>query len=765
MNCFFCLLTLLFCTVINLAEGVFTDEVNVNDWSIRNVGSYNCILSTNKLDQLVFISDSKDKNSIISFVNKATGNIDHRFVLKDDLEDVILLKSNELIIKHNSTYFGGANLSIGFEAKMMQPLNYSSEWNIFSSCSTSNVTKFELENSQIALEDEVGGKKLVNLTLPDNFNQVNYIGGDLMTDLELIVSNAHHDTYLFLRMENNELVKKWFRDESISNANDFFFIDINTELMPSVTNEAINKNGTNCILSYWFRLKINYHRLLQFIKTSNYSPGQIVTNALTSELNFDMVIRPIEKKNVNFGLKQVLVVLTKNNQLKGLDLANFGETLWCIDVNELGDKSFLKMEWFNSRKELFIFTNNGFYIVYRLSNHLLPPVMIKEDRFTSNCEIKSFSKLESDNDLDGKFYIEHPASCHLNNRIIDVLDTNHVLETSFITYHDEFGVYGHISDADGNLKRTWQITVDQDIEKIVAFKQKNNNQIINQGVVMNNGDVLYKYLYPNMASYIVYNKVNMQISIHIIDTITGELLATNLHDKEHVDASLNVNIIFGEYWIIYSYFSLEPTAEQKINVVELYESLTPNERVSSPNEIFSKVKQIRKPVLKSLSFLFPEIIRKLSISTTKFGITTKAIILELENGQITFIPKTALDATKELQNEQTDAHISDNMTSFYTATIPINDFFVITHAKDFLFGDNSVLTTVDTSLESTSIVCNLGHDIFCTRIVASGQFDVMNFNFESYKLLITLLICVVLCLILKPKISRKLLKNFWLVRD
>lgn len=154
----------------------------------------------------------------------------------------------------------------------------------------------------------------------------------------------------------------------------------------------------------------------------------------------------------------------------------------------------------------------------------------------------------------------------------------------------------------------------------------------------------------------------------------------------------------------------------------------------------------------------------MSISKTTDDITTKAIVMELENGQITYIPKLLLNARGKPAEEMAKDKKKEFMATPYTPVIPINDNFIITHFRNLLPGSDSQLISIPTNLESTSIICDLGLDVFCTRITPSGQFDLMSPTFEKGKLLITIFVLLVITYFIRPSVSNKKLKSQWLIK-
>ena len=101
----------------------------------------------------------------------------------------------------------------------------------------------------------------------------------------------------------------------------------------------------------------------------------------------------------------------------------------------------------------------------------------------------------------------------------------------------------------------------------------------------------------------------------------------------------------------------------------------------------------------------------------------------------------------------------------YISAIPINDNAIITHKRRLLPTAKSQLASIPTELESTSIVCNLGHDLFCTRVSPSSQFDKLSPSFEKGKLVSTVFGLLLVCFFLRPSVDSKKLKTRWMVKD
>lgn len=751
------LFVLLIFHIIFFVEALYAGGSVTSNLTTGYIGSYDCVASNTNMDYLVVISDlGIEERSIVSFVNKTNGYLYDRLVLEGSIEDVMLFDSNNLIIKYNETEFATVNASNGFGIESDVGPHFSENLKFVSSCFDANVA-VEINGNLVTVEDKLQNRRLSNLVLPNDITDINYISTDFISKFEIMAVNKHNSSYVFLHLENDRLIPKWWRDESNSNPQDFCLINVDNI---SKSSQVISgRNGTNWILSYWVRLKSNLFKIMTFMKAYHFSIGKLLTEKLVFNSNLYWCDRSNKQNQEVFGPNRNLILFTRTNQLKMFDNIYPDRVVWCIDVCPMHNRSFLKMEWLPKNRELVLFSKDGFYIVYHFSDKVTLPVVIKEDTFGCNCEIASIKKYESNHDSEGKFYLNYSSKCAINDIVVDLFDTTQSVENTLFTKHNSSGIYGQRSDNEGALRQTWQISLDEDFERLIAFSSRSKILTISQSEITDSGKTLHKYLYPNLACYIVLDTVTLQLSVNIIDTVTGEILATKLHNKEHIDIDYDVNVEFGENWVIYSYFSLEPIPEQKLGIIELFE---PQEKIPK-NVKSNKLNVAGKPILRSSSFCFPEVITNIGTSSTKFDITIKALVLEIANGQMAFIPKPFLHTLRKREAGLNEMYRLE--TDISVGSILLKDYFIITKSDKFLFGNTSVLSTYSTDVESTSIVCDVGHDVFCTRLLPSGQYDTMKSDFKSTELIVSCLLCVLSCLFLKPMLETKISVNRWLVRS
>lgn len=723
----------------NIVSAIYVEEAFISDWQLESIGPYECILGNADHELLIVLSDY-DSKTLVSFVNETSGDLLFRQQLDFKAEDAMMANDgSQYVLKDSFGKFFAFDGSSGF------PLQDNMTNYQFASTCTPDLSNVRMTENSLKVIDGESQLELFHADLPDSFRSIEFLKTDYIGTLRVLYSTTDAK-YVFHSFVNGELQYEWYRDESINNITAHTFIDLPDAVLETISQElSAERKFSNIWEAYLFRAVSDWTRIKKLLKENHYSPGKILTKLMKFDSNISS-----DKLDVKFGLAKYLVVATSQGRIAALDLKN-GNEVWKFDS---GLQEILLLEWSAEEKEFLAFAKDGSYSFYSVNNASQP--VLRETGSLYDGKINSLSQLNF-NEYFVKFETGHKRIISLGN------DASNSTVKTFVTDHDSNGVHGYITEEDGNLKNTWQITVEQD-EEIVAFSGRESTSVVTLGHALGNRTVLYKYLYPNLASYAVLNVNTGYLYINLIDTVSGELLHTQFHDDK-VDGGLPINILFGEYWFSYSYFSTEPIPEQKLVVVELYESLEANQRVSNSSANYNPLQGVHKPQILSKSYFFPEVIRRMAISATKFGITSKAIILELENGQITYISKDILSARRVAESEMTNDDKKQFMAIPYVSTIPINDHFIITHSRSMLVGNNAQLVSIPTNLESTSIVCDIGFDVFCSKISPSGQFDIMSPSFEKGKLLATIIGLVVLCYFLRPSVEASKLKKLWLARD
>ena len=766
------LLSVSFC--IPVAYAVYSDEINKTDWQLEPLGEYRCVLPSEK-NNLLVLADYGSDSTLFSLVSGTTGDVISRLILPIKVNDAMLIpESNTLIIKpslepeevDDAPYLAYDSLS-GLQLSEFD----TSTIQFTSSCNPMDSENVKLSENSLQLLDTASNLPIFKIDLPDNFEEVKYLKTDNSNLLELVLKTSdmkyHYYSY---SSGGTHLKNSWVRDESLASVADYFFLEIKDHSLDTLEDEILLEKQNDDILSgYLFRLKRDIDRFSALLRRNQYMPWNIVSELLHLDSLDSVETELTHKQKLKFGLSKLLVVATKNGQLQAMDLSGQGKVVWTLST---GLSDVVSMFWDESSGKISVFSANGSYNVYSLSSELFPPSLHakNESEIDSNLRVVSVKSLKTIGIFIFKFENGSLKAIIPDPSNVPVDDLS---EPIFITDHTDKKISGHMLSLNTNngkslevdLLNTWEIEVDNANEEIVAFTPRDDEPIVNMGHILGNRTVLYKYTYPNLASYIVLNKSTGNMFVNLIDTVTGELYYSQRHVDEGIDRRFPIKMVFTENWLVYSYFSSVPLPEQRLTVIELFESLTPNERVSNNATDYNPLKNnVNKPVAISKSYLYPEIISNLGLSDTKFDITTRVLLIESERGQVAYVPKFVLSARRKEESKLSNDDKKEFMPIPYIPIIPINDYFTLSHSRELIMGPESKLVSSPTNLESTSFVCDIGHDIFCTRIMPSGQFDLMAPTFEKTKLVLTVLALVGVCIFLRPKVATKRLKLQWLSR-
>jgi len=763
------LLSALLCFWGTFVNAVYRDEAFNVDWQLSTIGDYRCTISDYaKENQLIILSDYSEIETLVTYINETNGNVLLRYTVPFKMSDAMLVPDSHQLILNVVGDSTKKYVSIDLDTGLIlddasNDLVQASDFSFESTCVANDYKILNKDGKpRLKVTDKTMGLPIFDIELPESFTDINYLSTDYSQNLQFIVGNGDSQfTYFNYTEGGKNLTNSWVRDESLVDIVDSTFFDLKDPSIDTIRKELTEERDIDDVITaYVFRVKNNFNRIRNYLKQHQYSPGRVITSFLKeNELMGNINEEKAYKRDLDFGLAKLLSVVTKNGRMAALHVSQQGKIIWNFNT---GLQNIVSINYTPLTDELVVINEKGSFVVFTSINEHIPPTLKNEGSFnlTTSSIITKTKKLDDEHNC---FFVSLENG---ENQIVSVDNMQPLNNASyFLTNHNSKEINGYILSEGNKLVDTWRITLNTN-EKIVAFASRTEDPVVNVGNVLGNRTVLYKYLYPNLVSYATINEEDRSLYINLIDTITGELLHSQKHTNEKVDINSPVNLVFGENWYVYSYLSAEPIPEQRITVVELYDSLESNVKKSDPNMQYSPLKgNINKPEVISKSYYFPEIIQDLELSSTKFSITSKAIIIKLANDQITFVPKFVLNARSKEEANMSDDDKKEFMASPYMSSIPINDNFIISHQRELIMGDDSKLVSSATNLESTTIVCEIGNDVFCSRIYPSGQFDVMSPSFEKFQLFGTIFIVIVIVYYLHPTVANKKLKILWMIKD
>jgi ER membrane protein complex subunit 1 len=140
----------------------------------------------------------------------------------------------------------------------------------------------------------------------------------------------------------------------------------------------------------------------------------------------------------------------------------------------------------------------------------------------------------------------------------------------------------------------------------------------------------------------------------------------------------------------------------------------------------------KRPYVIANSFAFPYSINGLGVTKTTNGITTREILVGLDD-KIHGISKWLLDPRRPIEPSSED---KEEALIPYKPIIDFDPKDSLTHQFDVLGCKHFV--AAPTGLESTSIVAAFGLDLFLTRRAPSKEFDLLSESFGRGTLLATM---------------------------
>ena len=324
----------------------------------------------------------------------------------------------------------------------------------------------------------------------------------------------------------------------------------------------------------------------------------------------------------------------------------------------------------------------------------------------------------------------------------------------------------------GKNEELWEMRPQPGHEIVSVTAPALNETVASIGKALGDRSVLYKYLNPNAVLVLAKNDAKREISLTLLDTISGMMLYSTTH--QDVDALQPISSVVSENWFAYSFTSdISPSSEASskghlLAVAELYESPIPNDRgplgiqtnysYSGPSA--SPVGFYRPHVISQV-FQIPEPVSHMSVTQTKQGITSRQLLLSLPlSKSIVAVPGPAIDARRVVGGDPTSLQQSEEGLTRYGPFIEFNPQWYLTHAWEVM-GVEKIIAS-PSYLESTSLLFAYGDlDIFGTRLAPSFGFDMLTASFNKIQLVLTVVALCIGVVVVRPLVTRKQVGMMW----
>lgn len=332
-----------------------------------------------------------------------------------------------------------------------------------------------------------------------------------------------------------------------------------------------------------------------------------------------------------------------------------------------------------------------------------------------------------------------------------ILFDNSLVSSQYLLETQENGLQGY-KLLDQELIPTWKLNVN---EALIAVS-RNGKQVSNAvGIPRYDRSVLHKFLNPNLIAALTSSE--SALGLTLLDGVLGRVYFEQIVSSDKV-AFDTAKIVQRDNWVVVSYVSQNDAPEQRIVVYDLFTDSTfaDNDKISSFDHLAVNVS--------SKSFIYPERIAALAVTDTKFGISTKSVLIFTEEGNLVEVPKHILNSRRIDDHKLTQNDFMDDfkMTP-YQPVIQKDASKVLNHKLKLRSDGSDQILVQPTELESTAVVCVVNSiNQFCSIVLPSLSYDILSASFPKMSLILTLIALLAAYLVSKSFVSTKKLQDKWL---
>ncbi|KAM0432212.1 hypothetical protein ACHAPT_004748 [Fusarium lateritium] len=322
-------------------------------------------------------------------------------------------------------------------------------------------------------------------------------------------------------------------------------------------------------------------------------------------------------------------------------------------------------------------------------------------------------------------------------------------------------------------EEVWQLQLFPGQTIVDIAKPSSHDPVASIGRVLADRRVSYKYLNPNTIVVAAANKAESSLSVQLIDTVSGQVLASSSYGG--VDSTKPISCTMAENWYACTFFgqyTLDDGTKRSIKgyqivVSDLYESSSPNDRGPLGDSVnFSSLKPVDTPTgpplpwVEEQSYVLSQPLDSLSVTQTRQGIANRQVLGYLpESHGIVGLSRQILDPRRPVGRDSTPAEKEAEGLIKYTPGIEIDPKSVVSHQRNVL-GVKGIVAS-PAVVESTSLVVAYGVDVFGTRVAPSGVFDILGNGFNKVTLMSTVVALLGGVLFLSPMVRRKQINRRW----
>ncbi|KDQ19878.1 hypothetical protein BOTBODRAFT_27299 [Botryobasidium botryosum FD-172 SS1] len=297
-------------------------------------------------------------------------------------------------------------------------------------------------------------------------------------------------------------------------------------------------------------------------------------------------------------------------------------------------------------------------------------------------------------------------------------------------------------------------------EEIMSVTKRDSGPVASFGKGMGDRTTLYKYLNPHLLAVTTAAVPDRhRCSVYLVDTVKGTIL---FHAQTSTKGrACDIRVAFTENWLVYQYYDdtlegVEAAKGYRVVSVELYEGSGKNDKTSS-SDSSSFTYDSSELTVYHQSFVVPYGVTAMAMTSTRFGITTKDLIVANTKDQIQLYARRFLDPRRP--HGKPTAEEQEEMLFPYDPLLPDSPQQVL--SRHYQIARTRNIITSPALLESTSLVLAYGLDLFMTRVTPSGTFDVLSDSFNKAQLVLVIFGLGAAILLVRPMVRKNQLKQRW----
>jgi hypothetical protein len=553
-------------------------------------------------------------------------------------------------------------------------------------------------------------------------------------DSYAVRSAAVTDADDWLMVRNGELA--WTRSEGMTGAVAAAFAEIpeNEALAKSLEQEA----HSNPLSAY-------IHRLNRHIDDLQYLPAYlqaIPERLISSVLGRDIQTKGDKVVRDSFGFNKLVILATRRGRLYGLDVGSGGKVLWTKKPFDIPSGEYLDVKGIyvdDTQGQVTVQGAGGEHITVNTYTGFTVDTMPRG----SSSPIQSTALVDSPS---GPWLL--PIGL---GGVISKIPSSRIPKQTVVVQGADGSLKGLTfvaKGAEATATTSWEFSAPKGQRVVDVATLPLHNAVASIGRVLGDRRVKYKYINPNTAVVATADDTASQLTVYLLDTVSGEILSSATHDG--VDTQKPVECALAENWFLCSFFGQyqlkdSPTQSLKgyqLVISDLYESDEPNDRgplgdaanFSSLNPI-DVSSGIVLPSVVSQSFIIAAPMTALQVTETRQGISTRQLLAYLpESHGIIGLPRAVIEPRRPIGRDPTAAEVEEGLMR-YSPVIEIDPKLIITHERDVI-GIQNIITN-PAIVESTSLVFAFGVDVFGTRVAPSFLYDILGPGFNKMSLIST----------------------------